>query len=174
MDKNYLGVFFGLWLNRCEEGVTLPRQFTLEPHWVVDFCRSLYQWKPQFPSKSEYAQNDANLLELFVGLMALVSMLVWALAWRRQCWKWVWNPGIIEQKSSEAGPGFNAWFCRKRDQSVCVAQEATVTASALLHRDAMDKGMGYTLGGYALTSNIWPLFLFESLAQIFHFTALPL
>lgn len=37
---------------------------------------------------------------------------------------------------------------------MCVAQEATVESSAVLNGDAVDIGMGLTLGGYALTSTI--------------------
>lgn len=37
---------------------------------------------------------------------------------------------------------------------MCVAQEARVRLSAVLHRDAVVKDMGHTLGGNALTINI--------------------
>lgn len=37
---------------------------------------------------------------------------------------------------------------------MCVAQEASVRLSAVLHRDAEVKDMGHSLGGNVLTINI--------------------
>lgn len=37
---------------------------------------------------------------------------------------------------------------------MCIAQEATVRSSDVRNRDAVDKGMAHTWGGYDLTGNI--------------------